>query len=190
MNHHRETCKPTLAKEVHEYSSVLIELPKLLATKVVIWGKDNVKDEDLYTVDKLHGREDEIHITLLYGIYSESAAKVFSVLQHQPPFEVALGKVSLFSNDIFDVVKIEAFSPALIFLNKLLESNIDNRGNGYSYRPHVTIAYLHKNHRFKLQDVAYFEGIKWTVNTVHFSSRCGNKSRIRLENSLVPVRCC
>lgn len=182
--------KPTLVNVLYDYSSVMVELPKILASKIMLWGKDNVQNEVLYTPDGIsHGREEEIHITLMYGIYSQTPKQIYSILQHQPPFEVKLGKISLFSNEVFNVVKIEAFSPALTFLNKLLESNIENKKSPFPYRPHVTIAYINRHSKMDLKEMDSFEGINWTVNSLNFSSRNGAKARIRLNNTLKPVRC-
>ena len=185
------TYKHTLAKDVlYDYSSVLVELPKILANKILLWGKNNIRDEALYSSqDSTHGREDKLHITIIYGVYSQTPKKIFTLLQHQPPFEVELGKISLFSNDTFNVVKIEAFSPALVYLNKFLEANIDNKKPLYSYKPHVTIAYTNRFSDVTLKETNSFEGITWTVNSLNFSSRNGSKARIRMNSSLMPVKC-
>jgi hypothetical protein len=185
------TYKHILAKDIlYDYSSVLVELPKILATKILLWGKDNIKDDDLYQPnDGTHGREDSIHITVIYGIYSQEPQKLFKLLQYQPPFEIELGKVSLFSNEYFNVVKIEAFSPVLFYLNKFLEANIYNKKSIFLYKPHVTIAYTKRFSDVRLKDIGFFEGITWTANSLNFSSRNGTKARIRLDNSLMPVKC-
>jgi 2'-5' RNA ligase len=176
---------------VYEYSSVQINLPKLVADQIIKWGQDHISDEDLYDPpnDFLHGREDEIHVTILYGIHSSSCDEVYELLSTHYPFEVKLGQVSLFTTDkSFDVVKIEADSPSLFYLNRLLRNNVECTQMYKSYSPHVTIAYTDKN-RIKIKDGGTFKNWRWTVNTVIFSSKDGTRTPIRLNTSR-PVKCC
>jgi 2'-5' RNA ligase len=150
-----------------------------------------IKDSDIYSPpnDMIHGREDEIHITLLYGVHSEHPEQTQSLLSRENPFEVRLGSVSIFTtNEEFDVMKIEAISPSLFYFNHLLKTNIQNTPNHNVYRPHVTIAYIKKNlYQYLIGDNS-FKGWRWTASSVIFSSTNGQKTPIRL-NTLQPVRC-
>ena len=179
-------------KGFYPYSSVQINLPSILAEEIKRWGDENVKDTDIFCPpdDMIHGREDELHITLLYGVHSQSYEATKFVLSGQDPFEVRLGRVSIFTtNDNFDVLKIEAISPSLFYYNYLLKTNITNTPSYDVYRPHVTIAYIKKNSDYKnLIGNDFFRDWKWVANTIVFSSTSGEKTPIRL-NTLRPVRC-
>jgi 2'-5' RNA ligase len=176
---------------VHPYSSVQINLPAILADQIVQWGQQMIADEDIYCPlnDLIHGREDEIHITLLYGVHTESSYQAQSMLSGQNPFEVRLGCVSIFTNNKdFDVVKIEAISPSLFYFNQLLKTNIQNTPSYNTYHPHVTIAYIKKDLYQNLVGSSNFRDWRWTASSVIFSSTSGEKTPIRL-NTLRPVRC-
>jgi 2'-5' RNA ligase len=138
----------------------------------------------------IHGREDEIHLTLLYGVHAQAPEEIQSVLSGHSPFEVKLGRISLFtSNEEFDVVKIEAIGPSLFYMNHLLKTNILNTSSYSIYRPHVTIAYVKKEAEYsKLIGGDYFKEWAWTANTIIFSSKNGQKTPVRL-NTLKPVCC-
>lgn len=176
---------------LHPYSSVQINLPSILADQIVRWGDETIKDSDIYSPpnDLIHGREDESHITLLYGIHSQSPEQVQAILAREQPFEVRLGQISIFTtNDEFDVVKIETSSPSLFYFNHLLKNNLQNTSSFDTYRPHVTIAYIKKNLYSNLIGNSNFKDWRWTANSVVFSSANGEKTPIRL-NTLRPVCC-
>ncbi len=176
---------------LHPYSSVQINLPNILADQIVRWGQSMINDRDVYNPpnDLIHGREDEIHITLLYGVHSESPEHTQSLLSREQPFEIRLGRVSIFTtHEDFDVVKIEAMSPSLFYFNHLLKVNLQNTPSYDTYRPHVTIAYIKKNLYANLVGNDNFTDWRWTASSVIFSSTNGEKTPIRL-NTLRPVRC-
>lgn len=177
---------------LYPYSSALINLPSILADQVVRWGQDMIREKDIYCPqnDLIHGREDEMHITLLYGIHAHSHEETQSILSGQNPFEVKLGRISVFTtNEEFDVIKIKAISPSLFYFNQLLKTNLSNTPNYVVYRPHVTIAYVKKEAEYKnLVGNDNFKDWQWTASTVVFSSKNGEKTPIRL-NTLRPVRC-
>lgn len=177
---------------LYPYSSALINLPSILADQVMRWGRDMIREKDIYSPpnDFIHGREDEMHITLLYGIHSQAPEETQSILSGQSPFMVRLGRVSIFTtNEEFDVVKVEAISSSLFYFNQLLKTKLPNTPNYTVYRPHVTIAYVKKDAAYSnLVGVDNFKDWQWTANSVIFSSKNGQKTPIRL-NTLRPVRC-
>lgn len=187
MSQMTKTSRPFMDKRgQYDYSSVQVNLPKLLAKQIIEWGNKHIADEDLYAPGKnsTHGREDEMHITILYGIHTESPNKVEDLLANQPPFQVTLNEISLFtSNEAFDVVKVGASSLSLVYLNQLLKNSITNTQNYPSYKPHVTIAYVKKGAYEEISDEDAFEMLTWTVETVIFSSKNGEKTPIRLNTS-------
>jgi 2'-5' RNA ligase len=167
----------------YDYSSVQINIPAVIAHQVLRWSEKHVFDEDLYNPpnDKTHGREEDLHVTILYGIHSSLPNTTISLLKECKPFHVKLGKISMFTtNELYDVLKIEVISDKLRSLNKLLKEKLENTQLYDTYRPHVTIAYLKKNKIAKIEDVDVFTGEEWPVKTIIFSSKSGEKTPIRL----------
>ena len=176
---------------LYQYSSVQINAPAILADQVIDWGNKMIVDKDVYCPpdDLIHGREDEVHVTLLYGIHSHTPDESKILLSEQAPFEVKFGQVSIFTTNYeFDVVKIEVIGSGLFVLNNILKSNIKNTTCYNCFKPHATIAYIKKNTCNNLIGNNNFNGWKWTANSLVFSSTSGQKSPIRL-NTLRPVLC-
>jgi hypothetical protein len=181
------THRPFMDKKgLYEYSSLQVNLPYMLAHQIISWGKEKIKDTEIYNHpnDYIHGRENEIHITILYGIHSQYPEETISLLADQEPFEISLGAISIFdSNQNFDVIKIDAFSPELFRMNYLIKINLKNTQKFISYKPHVTIAYLKKDKCNNLAMRTDFKGIHWKVNSLIFSSKNGIKTPIRLRST-------
>lgn len=169
---------------VYDYSSVQVNVPQVIADNIIGWGRKNVPDRDLYGIkDPTLGREDEIHVTILYGIYSAIPLRVKSLISDFASFTITLGEISTFTtNSSFDVIKIEVVSPHLFYLNKLLKENVESVQLFPTYKPHVTIAYINKNVGEYLVGSKDFKGISWTTSTVIFSSKNGQKTPIRLKS--------
>lgn len=176
---------------LYQYSSVQVNVPDILADQIIDWGDEKIAEKDVYAPpnDFIHGREDEPHVTLLYGIHAHTPIEPRLLLSERPPFEVKLGPISIFTtNQDFDVVKIEVLGPELFKLNSLLTGRIKNTTHYTSYKPHVTISYVNKNSCKDLIGNKHFDGWKWTVSSLVFSSTNGQKSPIRL-NTLRPAIC-
>jgi 2'-5' RNA ligase len=166
-----------------DYSSIQLDLPERLADEIISWGYDNIPEKSVFfNPDRpSFGREDNIHITVLYGIAGrDTISGVESILKDTKPFSVRLGKLSLFSNQVFDVLKIDVDSPDLHHMNSILVKNLDVAQTYPKYIPHVTIAYLNKNKGEKYKGLKEFEGEKFQVNSLIFSSKDGTKHKIKL----------
>lgn len=161
-----------------------MNLPEVIADEVILWGQKKVKDRDLFTPpeDYIHGREEEPHVTILYGIHSQLPTEVAKIISNGLTFDIKLKSISIFTNNAaFDVVKIEAASTSLNYLNILLKNNVDNTQHFNNYQPHVTVAYIKKGKCSDLCGNTDFQDVKWNVNTVIFSSKNGEKTPIRLK---------
>jgi 2'-5' RNA ligase len=164
---------------------VQVNLPEVIADEVIIWGHKKVKDKDLYTPpeDYIHGREEEPHVTILYGIHSQLPTEVAKIISNGLSFEIKLKSISIFTNNaVFDVIKIEATSPSLNYFNNLLKNNVNNTQYFNNFQPHVTVAYIKKGRCSDLCGNTDFKDVKWTVNTVIFSSKNGDRTPIRLKS--------
>lgn len=100
-----------------------------------------IDKSDLYTKDGF-GLEDEPHVTLLYGFYEEVDPKqVQDTVQKFTFNPTRLNNVSLFKNETYEVLKLEAKSPSLYKCNKELKK-FPHTSSYPTYNPHMTIAYL------------------------------------------------
>jgi 2'-5' RNA ligase len=170
-------------KVKRDYSSVQTILPEKLTDHIISWGYDNIPDKFLFfNPDRPYfGREEDIHITIIYGISSKNKiSNIRNLLKNINPFVVHLKEVSLFSNEIFDVLKIDVDSPELHQINSILFRNLDVVQIYPKYIPHVTIAYLNRNEGEKYRGIKDFQNEKFQVNNLVFSSKDGTKHEIKL----------
>lgn len=164
----------------YKLSSVQVNLPKHLAKEIIEWGHEHVPDKDVYEHPGC-GREDEIHVTVFYGIKGDCASTVRSVCNDFKPFTVELGQVSLFATKPeFDVLKIEAISHDLHQMHQAIQKKVSYVETFPEYKPHITIAYLKKGRGWKHEGVDVFEERLFNARTVLFSNRSGIKSVIPL----------
>lgn len=167
----------------YDYSSVHVDVPNKLANNIMDWGKLNICDDTIYVThkDPTFGREDQIHITILYGLHTDTPEPVRNLIEKTGPVKIKLGKTSIFTDPYkFDVVIIEAFSDELKELNKQLVTLKHTSKYGNIYRPHVTIAYVKKGKGWKFQKWNTWEGMEFECNYAIFSSKNGSKDKILL----------
>ncbi len=102
-----------------------------------------IPDEMLYHEEgQEYGREVEPHITIKFGLtdtYTEE--EMGDVISRIKPFQVNLTKIDVFSNEKFDVVKLNVSGKQLERLNKIF-SKLPNEDEYPVYHPHLTIAYV------------------------------------------------
>lgn len=126
------------------------------------------------------GIEDEPHVTIKYGLIDDNPNSIVKIAETYPPFDVGFGKLSLFQNDDFDVLKIEANGRALRKLNEDIAQlpSVDTH-NGYN--PHLTIGYLMPGTGEKyLKLTNPLEGQKVRVTHIMLGRKNGNGIRIPL----------
>jgi 2'-5' RNA ligase len=129
--------------EVHEYGCVMLHLPVDEAE----WQKlqDSIDDNDVYEEDgESYGRENEVHITLLYGLHEENDDdKIKEAMQgtvFMTPM-ISLQYLSLFQNEKYDVLKFDIKSKDLNKMNETL-AKFPHTTDYPEYHPHATVAYL------------------------------------------------
>lgn len=165
----------------YNFSSVHIDVTNPVADEVIAWGRENVSDDDIFVSqsDPTYGREDEIHITILYGLHSGKSEQVEQLLQNEGPIRAKLGRVTVFSNPFkFDVVVIGVISDDLMRINKKLADNVAYTNRYGSYQPHLTIAYVKKGKGWRHDGLKLWEGKELTAGYVVFSSKEGFKKKI------------
>lgn len=170
-------------KDRGDYSSALIHPPDDLTDNIICWGFDNIPDDDLFMdqKDPAFGRENDVHITLLYGLRPENYVQVAERLSSESPFHCSLGKLAQFTNNRhFDVLNVEVNCDDLHRLHRDLRSRIYCPRNFPVYVPHVTIAYLRKGLGKKYTGEQVFEGESFTVREIILAGKGGIHSKIRL----------
>lgn len=167
----------------HDFSSTQVNLPKAESNKVLQVGNELIKDADLADSIDWNPREENPHITVKYGLHTNQADEVRKILADVPPFEVTLGKTSIFpakEGADYDVVKVDVDSPELHRINKLIADNTDVTDTHPTYNPHVTLAYVKKGEGKKYVGNDAFAGQKLTFNEIQFSDKNGNQIPIKL----------
>lgn len=154
----------------YKYACTKVDLPKDLSKEIIQWGKENAPDDILFTEDDSQGREDDIHVTLFYGIKSDDPSDIKKLLKDIKPFEIRLGLINIFKNkDSHDVLKIEVESGELEKLHYNIRENIDNKNDFPTYEPHVTVSYIKKNSADHLIGHEKFKGRIFKANNISFS---------------------
>ena len=166
----------------YEYSSVHIDVPDPLANDLILWGKKKIKDSDIFVsqTDQSFGREDEMHVTVLYGIHSDSSEEVAKIALGQKTISVKLSEVDVFSNDKFDVVVVKVISEDLNLLNEHLTDNIEFTNKYKEYKPHITLAYVKKGKGWKYHGLNHWKDEEFTTDYIVFSSKNGVKQKLKI----------
>lgn len=166
----------------YDFSSLQINVPEPLSGNLIDWSKKKIKDHEIYVsqTDPGFGREDEMHITILYGIHSENSDKIKELVSGYGKISVEFGEVDIFTNDKFDVVFVSAISQDLNKLNNKICDGVEYTNKYKDYKPHATLAYVKKGKGWKYHGLRYWKGKKFTVDNVVFSSKSGEKEIISL----------
>ena len=162
----------------HEYSSTQLQLPPAVADKVIALG-ESIPDEDLAE----DGREDDVHITVKYGLHTNDPGKVRRMLFNEPPVTVTLGNTSIFSADesgTADVVKVDVESEGLRRLNKKIAKALAHSDSHKTYKPHVTVAYVKPGKGKDYEGRSDLAGQTVTIDHLLFSGKNGTKVSIPL----------
>lgn len=165
----------------YDFSSVHVKLPSDISNKIIRWSETKIKDKDLFQSE---GRENEIHVTILYGIHDEEHHYVKKLLEQEPPVNLELGETNVFTNNIkFDVLKISVISPDLRRLNKKLKESLEFTNGYVKYQAHCTIAYMQKGTAKPYIGGEMFKGKKLKTDQIIFSSSNGKKTKIKLRGA-------
>jgi len=161
------------------YSSVHINVSQQLAEDLIHWSDEYINENDIFfdLNNNFYGREDEPHVTLLYGLHTHDPLCVEQLISNQQPFEITLQEFFLFDdNNSFNVLAIKLDTPELYELNGKIRGNLDYT-NRYNYVPHITIAYLKKGRYVPMDNP--FKRHKFLADNFVFSSGLGIKKRFK-----------
>lgn len=156
-----------------DYNCFMLETPFKNWENVI----EKIDDEDVYDNEKGEfGKEEEPHITILYGLHSEVPFKNIKEItdkfdKDEVTFEVK--GVDYFDSPDYDVLKLNIESEDLNKLNS--EACNHPYTNEYNeYNPHMTIAYLKKGRGKKY--TKYFEpSLVMSSNKFSYSTTEGKK---------------
>tara|TARA_B100001778_G_scaffold334404_1_gene345604 strand:+ start:1850 stop:2371 length:522 start_codon:yes stop_codon:yes gene_type:complete len=164
-----------ITAESHSYTTVMLEIDGDLRDRIFD-QIDSLDDEDIAE----EGKEDNPHVTVLYGLHTGSAEEIREFLKDSEPFEISLGKVSKFrTSDEHDVLKIDIESDELRALNRKLKE-LPHTSTHPTYNPHLTLAYVKKGRCDDMVGEELFKGEKFEVNELVFSSKTEKKTPIPL----------
>lgn len=150
-------------------------MPEEIADRIATI-RAKIDDEDL-TED---GVEDDPHVTVKYGLHTDSTDDVRGVLDGEKSFEITLGSTSLFQNDECDVVKIGVSGDGIHSLNKKV-CELPHTDSFPTYKPHVTLAYVKSGKGKKYDKMEDLDGVTVRIDKVVFS----NKNRVETEIKLI-----
>jgi len=169
----------------YDYHSTQIDLPH--QKHILQYCNSLIPNSLIYTEedDSSYGREDEPHITVLYGLHEEVTPEdVQNIIygNELETFHIMLGGISSFriEDKPYDVLKIDIISPELEKLHYLIEEKLPNSNTFPEYKPHFTIAYIKKGTCKKLEKEYDFSGEKILIKKFMFSPIKGDKVPVHL----------
>lgn len=171
--------------DTHSYGCVMLyfNIDKSSWSKV----QDLIEDEDVYSEegDQTYGREDEPHITLLYGLHASIPdSEVEELINNIKPTKLTLKKISIFENDKFDVVKFDVTGVSkgrLSDMNKKF-TELPHTTDYPDYHPHSTIAYVKPGTGKKyIQTLSGKDSLVVSSDVVTYSKADGGKERYKLK---------
>jgi 2'-5' RNA ligase len=165
----------------YDFSSTQIQAPADIARAVKEFSA-GIPDDILHNDgENSKGRENDIHITLLYGLKTKDPEDVRRVLSRLGPFQVRLGLVTCFMDKPeYDVLKIDAESSQLYQMHYKLRNALKNENKFPTYSPHMTICYLKKGTGLKYLGDETFKGRTWKADSVLFSNPDNERTDINL----------
>lgn len=159
------------AEENHKLSSTQIQIPPALAAEILSYSRG---------IPALHwcveegGIEEDLHITVKYGLHTSDAADVRRALAtYVGPIRFSLGEVAMFEADGYEVLYVAVSSPDLVALNQRLSDSLENTNTYPVYIPHLTLGYLKKGLGKQYLGDKRFYGMSGAVGTVRFSPAVG-----------------
>jgi 2'-5' RNA ligase len=171
--------------EENDYSTLRFEVTGELRHEIVGWGFDNIDDQDVYSnIDHPHiGREDNTHCTVMYNIVDTAPEQAMKVLAGEPSFTIELGDISIFENEMFDVIKIDVKGDGLDRLYRVAINSLCHNKAYFDFNPHLTIAFVKKYKGKRILDNikrSKFAGKKFKVEELCFNKYRSNETIIDL----------
>ena len=164
----------------------MVVIPEEFHEKLKALG-DKIDKEDIYTEDgkDSYGLEKDFHVTALYGLLPGriDLEDIKDAIPNKSQVSMTLGKVSMFENDSYDVMKVEVDSPDLHAMNaRLRELPYENDYD--QYIPHLTIGYVKKGTGKKYVDDDSVDGLEVVSKEIDVSFGNGKHEFLELGGAL------
>lgn len=170
----------------YDYQSTQLNLPEFMSKEMLDFAKKIPEDKlQIDEKENQFGIEKEPHITVLYGLDNKvTAQEIENAIAGTPPITAKFGKVSMFENEKFDVLKVDIESPELMAINEKIAREFSTPGQTFTdYQPHATLAYLKKGEGAKYVGDTTFEGKTVQLDNLTFSKNTGEMIDIPLAKS-------
>lgn len=166
----------------NSFSNTHVSVPEHISRKVQKWSEVHIPDTKVYSDpdDPSFGRERDSHVTVKFGLHTNNPDDVTKIVSDFGDLMITLGKISKFSSDQYDVIKIDVQSEDLCKLNSLISDKLKCTDTHPTYQPHLTISYVQKNSCDDLLGCSDFSGLQWTTSEIEFSSQDNNLTKIAL----------
>jgi 2'-5' RNA ligase len=164
-------------KSAHQYSTTQVDLPGDVADEIIAFG-EGIPDGEVAG----DGREARPHVTIKYGLETNSADDVREALKGVKPFTLTLGKTAVFEGEEFDVVIVEVKGAALKRLNQKIADALEHTDTHPEYVPHATIAYVQSGKGEGYSGDDFLSGTKVKVDAVTFCNKSGKRTVIPLDS--------
>lgn len=103
----------------------------------ILIGHGYRRDED-FEFDKY------THITVAFGINIQTDINLIKEIVRNRPSYFQITELSLFENEVFDIIKFDVMSSDLRILNHIIRSKMEVKSTFNEYHPHLTVAYVPK----------------------------------------------
>lgn len=151
------------------------------AVQFITWTKENVPEDQLAG----SGYENEPHVTARFGFYPEASIEdLKTLLQDWGPIRLTCREVGRFEGvegGTQDALKVAVESSDLIKLHKAINDKFGDQllKSKFSYKPHLTLAYLTKGALKELDGHMRFDGHTFVLNELVYSTP-GSKTKVKI----------
>jgi HK97 family phage portal protein len=164
----------------YDFASVQVDVTQDEVVKRLKAVADMIPEEHLTG----KGREDQFHVTCLYGLVSDEADPVIQILEdsgQRDPFELTLEGYGLFETDEHDVIYVAVVSDWLHRTHDVLK-NLAHKSDYPDYVPHLTLAYVAKGQgQWLIESLPSFAKTAVTVDQLTFSPAVGEPVTVVLD---------
>lgn len=167
-----------LEKGTTSYGCLMAVFSREIGKRFTKFAKEHIDKENLYE----DGIEDEAHTTVLYGFEGDLGKQIKSLLSKWGTLEIELGKISRFSNDERDVIKVEVKSEDIKKLHSfLMEHYKDKITTDFpKWNGHITLAYVKSGAHKELDGNDTFKGDTYTFDELVYSPP-GMKGKVKFK---------
>lgn len=168
----------------YSYGCVMLSLDIPQKTWKEIQNKIDDKDVYIDPKDDTVGREDECHVTILYGLHNDIKDEhVEEIIDNWYPITITLSKVSKFEKDDYDVLKFDIENRNLKKFNREIKE-LPYTNDYPKYSAHCTIAYLKKGtaDKYIKEFNEDLEPIELTAEKIKYSKADKTKKYYTLTN--------